>query len=136
MVQLGFAMVVGTVLFDMDWGPSLAMVVAVLFGWATFNATLAIVLGNMARTDSQVAGIGIMGTMVLAGLGGAWWPIEITPGWMQQLALFLPTGWAMDAMHKLVNFAYAPPVALPHLAGLLGGAIVLGWVGAKTFRYD
>jgi len=136
MVQIGFAMVVGTVLFGMDWGPSLPMVVAVLFGWATFNAALAIVLGNMARTEGQMAGIGVMATMVLAGLGGAWWPIEVTPEWMQQLALFLPTGWVMDALHKLVNFAYPPPVAFPHLAGLLGGALVLGWVGAKTFRYD
>jgi len=136
MVQIGFAMAVGTVLFSMDWGPSLPMVVAVLFGWAAFNAALAIVLGNMARTEGQMAGIGVMATMVLAGLGGAWWPIEVTPEWMQKLALFLPTGWVMDALHKLVNFAYPPPVAFPHLAGLLGGALVLGWVGAKTFRYD
>lgn len=136
MVQIGFAMGVGTVLFDMDWGPSLPMVVAVLFGWATFNAALAIVLSNLARTDSQMAGIGVMATMVLAALGGAWWPIEITPTWMQQLALVLPTGWVMDALHKLVNFAYAPPVAFPHLVAMLGGALVLGWVGAKTFRYD
>ncbi len=136
MVQIGFAMVIGTVLFNMDWGPSLPMVVAVLFGWATFNAALAIVLGNMARTESQMAGIGVMVTMVLAGLGGAWWPIEVTPPWMQQLALLLPTGWAMDALHKLVNFGYAPPVAFPHLAAMLGGALVLGLVGAKTFRYD
>ena len=26
--------------------------------------------------------------------------------------------------------------AFPHLAAMLGGALVLGWVGAKTFRYD
>ena len=55
---------------------------------------------------------------------------------MQQLALLLPTGWAMDALHKLVSFAYAPPVVLPHLLAMLGGALVLGWVGARTFRYD
>lgn len=136
MVQIGFAMAVGTVLFGMDWGPSLFMVVAVLFGWATFNASLAIVLGNAARTEGQMSGIGITATMMLAALGGAWWPIEVMPGWMQQLALFLPTGWAMDAMHKLVSFAYPPAVALPHLAGMLGGALILGWAGAKTFRYE
>ena len=60
----------------------------------------------------------------------------MTPAWMQQLALLLPTGWAMDALHKLVSFAYAPPVVLPHLLAMLGGALVLGWVGARTFRYD
>ena len=136
MVQIVFAMAIGTVLFRMDWGPSLGMVIAILFSWAVFNGALAVVLGNLARTEGQMAGIGVMATMVFAALGGAWWPIEITPRWMQQLALFMPTGWAMDAMHKLVNFAYAPPVALPHLLGMLGGALVLGWVGARTFRYD
>jgi len=136
MVQISFAMVAGTVLFGMDWGPSLPMVIAVMFGWATFNGSLAIVLGNLARTDSQVTGIGVMATIVLALLGGAAWPIEITPAWIQQLALLLPTGWAMDALHKLVNFAYAPAVVFPHLSAMLGGALVLGWVGARTFRYD
>ena len=136
MVQISFAMVAGTVLFGMDWGPSLPMVIAVMFGWATFNGSLAIVLGNLARTDSQVTGIGVMATIVFAFLGGAAWPIEITPAWMQQLALLLPAGWAMDALHKLVNFAYAPAVVFPHLSAMLGGALVLGWVGARTFRYD
>ncbi len=136
LMQIGFAMLAGTALFGMDWGPSLAMVVAVLLAWATFNAALAIVLGSLARTESQVSGIGISATMMLAALGGAWWPIEIAPEWMQQLALFLPTGWAMDAMHKLVNFAYPPSEAVPHLAGMLGASVILWLVGARTFRYD
>ena len=79
MVQIGFAMVAGTVLFGMDWGPSLPMVIAVMFGWASFNASLAVVLGNLARTDSQIVGIGVMTTIVFGLLGGAAWPIEMTP---------------------------------------------------------
>lgn len=135
-VQIAFAIVAGTVLFGMDWGPSVPMVLAVLFGWGAFNASLAMVLGNLARTEAQASGIGVLATLVLAALGGAWWPIEIAPAWMQRLALVLPTGWAMDAMHKLVNFAYPADVVIPHLAGLLGGALALGWLGARTFRYE
>lgn len=112
------------------------MVVAVLFGWGAFNASLAMVLGNLARTEAQASGIGVLATVALAALGGAWWPIEIAPAWMQRLALVLPTGWAMDAMHKLVNFAYPADVVIPHLAGLLGGALALGWLGARTFRFE
>jgi len=136
MVQIAFAMIVAVVLFQMDWGPSLPMVVVVMLGWALFNASLAVVVGNFVKTESQANGIGVMASLLLAALGGAWWPIEITPEWMQHLAMFLPTGWTMDAMHKLVNFAYEPSVALPHLAAMLIGAAVLGGLAARTFRYQ
>ncbi len=135
-VQIGFAMAVGRVLFRVDWGSALAMVGLVLLAWAAFNAALAVVLANLARTQAQTAGIGVLATMVLAALGGAWWPIEITPGWMQTLALFLPTGWTMDAMHELVNFGYGAAAAIPHSLGLAAAAAVLGAVATRTFRYQ
>jgi ABC-type Na+ efflux pump permease subunit len=136
LVQVAFAMVVGVVLFRMDWGRTLPMVGLVLFSWAAFTASLAIVLANVTRTQAQTAGIGVFSTQILAALGGCWWPIEVTPEWMQTLSLFLPTGWAMDAMHKLVNFGYDAPVALPHVAALLVGAMVLGWIGTRAFKYQ
>lgn len=135
LVQIAFAMIVGRVLFRVDWGPALPMVALVLAAWASFNASFALLLGNIARTQPQMAGIGVMTTMVLAALGGCWWPIEITPEWMQSLALVLPTGWTMDAMHKLVNFGYGAEAAAPHVAALAASAMVCGWGGAKIFRY-
>jgi len=136
LIQIAFAMAAGTVLFGMDWGATLWMVCLLLFAWAAFNASLGILLGNLARSEAQMAGMGVVGTMVLAALGGCWWPIEVTPQWMQSLALVLPTGWTMDALHQLVNFGYGPAAALPHLSGLLVAAFVLGWLGVRTFRYE
>ena len=135
LVQIGFAMAVGTVLFGMDWGPDLGMVVLVLFAWAAFNASLGMVLGNLARSEGQAAGIGVVSTMVLAALGGCWWPIEIVPSWMQSFAIMLPTGWTMDAMHRLINFALGAGSALPHVLGLSLGAVVLGWIATRCFRF-
>jgi ABC-2 type transport system permease protein len=135
LVQIAFAMLAGRVLFRVDWGPSLPMVVTVLAAWASFNASFALLLGNIARTQPQMAGGGVLTTMVLAALGGCWWPIEITPEWMQSLALALPTGWTMDAMHKLVNFGYGAESAAPHVAALAASAMACAWGGAKIFRY-
>jgi ABC-type Na+ efflux pump permease subunit len=136
LVQVAFAMLVGAVLFRIDWGPSLPMVALVLFGWAAFTTSLAIVLASITRTIGQTAGIGVFSTQIMAALGGCWWPIEITPPWMQTLALFLPTGWAMDAIHKLVNFGYESSVAIPHVAAMFAGALVLGWIGARKFKFQ
>ncbi len=136
LLQIAYAMAIGTWLFDIDWGPALPMVFVILCAWAFFNAALALLFGNFVRTEGQASGIGVMITMALAALGGAWWPIEITPGWMQTLAMFIPTGWTMDAMHSLVNFAYGPASVLPQLLTLLAATLLLAWAGARTFRYS
>jgi len=136
LLQIGFALVTGRVLFHMDWGSSLPMVLLVLFGWAAFSAGLAIVLANITRTTAQTAGLGVLAAQLLAALGGCWWPIEITPPWMQKLSLVLPTGIAMNALHKLVNFADPWTSAVPHLVALLAGALVLGWIGTRIFKYQ
>ena len=135
LVQIAFAMIVGRVLFQVDWGDGLAMVVLVLVAWAAFNASLALLLGNIARTQAQMAGMGVVATMVLAALGGCWWPMEIAPPWMQSIGLALPTGWTMDALHRLVSFGDAPSAAVPHVSALAIAALGAGWGGARIFRY-
>jgi ABC-2 family transporter protein len=136
LVQIAFAALAGTLLFGMDWGAAPLAVAAVLVAWAAFNASLGIVLANVARSTKQMTGIGVLASMALAALGGCWWPIEIAPRAMQRFALFLPTGWAMDAMHRLVSFGYGGGAVLPHVAALAAGALVLGALGSRTFRYE
>ena len=72
----------------------------------------------------------------MAGLGGCWWPIEITPLWAQKLALFLPTGLAMDALHKLVNFGAAPAEVVPHFLVLAAATLAGMWLLARSFRFQ
>ena len=135
LVQLAFAMLAGTLLFRMDWGASIWMVSATLIAWAGFNASFGLLLANLVRSQAQMVGVGVLVTMALAALGGCWWPVEITPEWMQALAACLPTGWTMDALHKLVNFGYGPAAAAPHLLALLAGTLVCAAAAARTFRY-
>ena len=136
LVQLAFAMLLGSLLFRVDWGQSVPMVLAVLTAWAGLNASLALLLGSAVRTTAQAAGIGVLASLVLAALGGCWWPIEITPPWMQSLAATLPSGWTMDALHELVNFGFAPATAVPHAAALSVAALAVGWGAARIFRYQ
>ncbi|MCC6406818.1 MAG: ABC transporter permease [Planctomycetes bacterium] len=135
-VQLGFAMLVGRLVFRVDWGPDLPMVLACLAGWAALCAALAILLGSLAKSTGQAVAIGVLSSNVLAALGGCWWPIEVVPRWMQKLALCLPTGWTMDALHRLMTFQNGAADAAGSLAMLCGAAVLAGWGATRAFRYQ
>lgn len=135
-VQIAVAIGVSfTPLFDMNWGQALPMVVVILLAWGALCTSLALLLGSLARTDSQAGNLGAFATMTLAALGGCWWPIEVAPAWMQQLQMFLPTGWTMDALHKLISFNMGWQSALPHMAMLIAATFVVGWVASRKFRF-
>lgn len=136
LLQAVVGVLAGTYLFGLSWGQAPWMIALLLAAWTLFTATLGLVLGNLARSEAQMNGIGNVVGMALAALGGCWWPIEITPDWMQSLAMLLPTGWAMDALHRMISFGYGGAAALPHLAAILTASAVLGWAGARTFRFQ
>jgi ABC-2 type transport system permease protein len=136
LIQLAFAMLTGRILFHVHWGPHLPAVIVVLSAYGALAAILGMLLGNFGRTEGQVIGIGVIASNLLAGLGGCWWPIEIVPLWAQKMSLLLPTGLAMDALHKLVNFGSSPTAIIPHLVALLALALCGGYILARSFRFQ
>lgn len=136
LVQVAVGLLYGSLFFSMDWGPDFGMLLAVLIAWAGFCASAGLLVGSMGRTEGQVVGLGVLSTMLLAALGGCWWPIEVTPSWMQTIAHFLPSGWAMEALHQLVNFQNGAASAVAPLMWISAGALVLGTLCVKRFRYD
>ncbi len=136
LVQVAVAVLFGSLVFDMDWGPDFLMVGVVLVVWAAFCASLGLLLGNLAKTEAQGMGLGVLLANGLAGLGGCWWPIEFTGPGMQQLASWLPTGWAMSAMHDLISYRAGASAALGSVTLLLGTALVFGWIAARRFRFE
>jgi len=135
-IQVTVALVFGTFLFDMDWGPDIIMVVVVLAAWASFCASAGLWLGTVANTTAQAAGLGVLAANLLAALGGCWWPIEVTPEWMQVIQKAIPTGWTMDALHKLISFQAGAMSVVPNVLLLFAGAVVFGVLAVRRFQYE
>ena len=135
-VQVAAALAFGTWLFGMHWGPDLGMVIVVLAAWAAFCASAGLLLGSLARTEAQAAGLGLLIANALAALGGCWWPIEITPDWMQFVQKLTPTGWTMDALHKLISFEAGAVAAVPNVVTLVLGTLAVGALAVNRFRYQ
>ena len=135
-IQISVALLFGTFLFKMDWGPDPLMVILVLVAWGGFCASAGLWLGTVARTQAQAGGLGVLAANLLAALGGCWWPIEVTPEWMQFVQKLMPTGWTMDALHKLVSFQAGAASVIPNIIVLLLAAALFGWLAIRRFRYE
>jgi len=135
-IQILVALIFGTYLFKMDWGPDLGMVILVLVAWGGFCASAGLWLGTVARTQAQAGGLGVLAANGLAALGGCWWPIEVTPEWMQFVQKLTPTGWTMDALHKLISFQAGPGSVMINIAMLVVATLVFGWLAARSFSYE
>jgi ABC-type multidrug transport system permease subunit len=135
-IQVTVALAFGTFLFKMDWGPDIAMVILVLAVYAGFCASAGLWLGTVARTEAQAGGLGVLAANGLAALGGCWWPIEVAPEWMQMVQKTIPTGWTMDALHKLISFQAGAMSVLLNVFLLVAAAVVFGVLAARGFRYE
>ena len=135
-IQITVALVVGTYLFKMNWGPDLGMIMLVLAVWGGFCASAGLWLGTVATTEAQAGGLGVLVANALAALGGCWWPIEVTPEWMQFVQKLLPTGWTMDALHKLISFQAGAASVIPNVLVLVAASIVVAWLAIRNFKYS
>ena len=123
-------------LFAISWGSSAAGLVTLLASYAFAVAGLSTLLGAVCRTPEQASGIGWLVGMILAGLGGCWWPAEVMPRWLWNVAHALPTAWAMDGFHSLISFGRGLDAVLLPSVVLVGFGLAFSGLGGRLLRYD
>lgn len=134
--QLIYGMIMGALLFKIHWGEHWLMIFVLLMSWSAACAGFSILMGSLAKNEGQIGGIPVIVSMLLAALGGCWWPIEVAPAWMQQLAMFLPTGWVMDALHTLMYFGGGIADVLFHQLALYALAIFALIMSFTKFNHE
>jgi ABC-type multidrug transport system permease subunit len=127
--------VVGAVL-KMDFGvdPLAIALLAVVYTLAV--TALSFAIGGRLKNPAQANGVGLLLTLTLAPLGGAWWPIEVAPRFMQIAGHVSPVAWAMDGFTALTyEGAHLADVWGP-LVVLLGLALAAFLIAIPRFRYQ
>lgn len=109
-------------------------VLLVLLAYAVAVAPLGVLFGALFTDPDQAAGVGVVATMVMAALGGCWWPLEIVSPALQKVALLFPSGWAMTALHRLISFGDPFLAVLGELAALGAFALLFGALAVRSLR--
>ena len=95
---------VGIVAFGIDLGASPLAVVLISLAIVFTSSAFGVMLAALVRTAEGASSVGVLVSLVLAPLGGSWWPLFITPDWMQALGKLTPHGWANTAFNNLMLF--------------------------------
>jgi ABC-2 type transport system permease protein len=107
-----------------------------LLCFAATVAPLGVAVGGWVSDPDRAASIGVILTMVMAALGGCWWPLEVVSGTLQKAALIFPTGWAMNTLHGLISFGQNLAELRGNLVALGGFALVFAILAARSLRID
>lgn len=136
LVQMLLLVAFGALIFGLQWGQSPAALALMLFTFGLAAVAMGTMLGTFIKTDGQATGIAIMLGMVMALLGGCWYPLELFPPGVQTAVHVLPTTWAMQGLTDLVMWGQGFIDILPEAGVLLGFALVFFVIGVGRFRYE
>ena len=135
MIQYFIVFAVGAAL-GMDFGANPAAILAVMAAFVLCITALTFALAPWIKSEGQARGLVLLLSLSLAPLGGAWWPLEIVPQFMQTLGHLSPVAWAMDAFQDLIWYNGSITDVLPEIGVLLAAAAALFTLGIRSFKYE
>ena len=136
MVQMSLLVGFGALVLGVHWGRDLPALVLMMLTFALAAAALGTTLGTFIKSEGQASGLSILLGMVMALMGGCWYPLELFPEIVRKIVQVLPTTWAMQGLLTLSLRGGGMMDILPTAAVLMGFAVVFFVIGIWRFRFE
>ena len=115
-----------------SWWMCVPMVVA---GVLAFLA-IGMLIGAWAKTQEAAQTVGQLVVLPMAFLGGSFFPLDQSPGWMQALSHALPLRYLNEGMLDVMARGQGPASVLPEIGILVGIAVVGTFLASRLFKWD
>jgi ABC-2 type transport system permease protein len=135
LLQLTILILFSSLVMKVHWGylPALALV---LVAFTLCASALGTMVGTMVKSEGQANGLSIMIGMVMAMMGGCWYPIELFPQAVRTAAKVLPTTWAMQGTLDVALRGQPISGITLEVLVLLGFALIFYIIGVLRFKYE
>jgi ABC-2 type transport system permease protein len=133
-IQIIIFWLMGIFVFRMDVGESPAGVILLSLLVVIMSTSFSVMLATLVKTQRAASSVGVLTSLILAPLGGCWWPLFITPDWMQFLAKFTPHGWATLGFNKLMVSGADFNAVVPNMLVLIGFTFAFCIIAILQFR--
>lgn len=99
-IQFGILMLVSKFVFHVEWGNVVGNIILVS-SLLLCTIGLGLFIASIVKTSEQQSVFGNLIIVSTCMLGGVYWPLEIMPDFMQQLAKFVPQYWGLEGFAEL-----------------------------------
>ena len=103
-VQLTVLMYFGNVVFDLDLGSDTLALLILIAAITLASTGLGLLVAVLVKTADQADSVSLLLVLIMSAVGGSWWPLFIEPQFMQDMAHFTITAWAMEGFYDLIYF--------------------------------
>ena len=134
LIQQTLLILLGQLAFGVDYFNSPAALVMTMISLSVFAASVGLLISSVFRSEQAVIATTVISAQLLAALGGAWFPLEITSDSFNRVAHFLPTAWVMDSLHGIILKDWGVPDVLYPLGIVWIWIVVLFAVAVWRFR--
>lgn len=134
LIQITIFWVVGILAFKVDLGLAPGAVILLSVLMAIMSAAFSLMLATLARTIRSASSLAVITSLLLAPLGGCWWPLFLYPQWLQNVAKISPHAWATEGFNKLMLFGASFGDAWPSMAALAVFTVIFGALAIWRFR--
>ena len=134
LLQISVMWIVGIFAFRIDLGASPLAVILISILMVVASSSFGVLIASFIQEARSASMAGVLASLTLAPIGGCWWPLFITPDWMQTLAKITPHGWANTGFNKLMLYGAEFGDVAAEMAALLIFAILFGVVALWRFR--
>jgi linearmycin/streptolysin S transport system permease protein len=101
-IQQLLLVLLGRFAFGVDYFSSPLALLVTMISLSMLAAAFGLFIASVFRSEQAVVATTVISAQLLAAMGGAWFPLEITGATFSRVAHFLPSAWVMDSLHGIV----------------------------------
>ncbi|MDP3890895.1 ABC transporter permease [Nocardioides sp.] len=135
-VQTAIFLGLGRAAFGLGLTGSWWMVVPLVAAGTLCFMALGLLAGAVTKTAEGAVNMANFLVLPMAFLSGSFFPLDMTPTWLQTISLAMPLRHLNDAMLDVMVRGEGPASALLPMLIMLGFATVLTLVAARLFRWE
>jgi ABC-2 type transport system permease protein len=134
LVQIIIFWVFGILVFHVDMGLSPLAVIILSLLMVIMSSAFAVMLATLANSIRSATSLAVITSLLLAPLGGCWWPSFLYPEWLQNIAKITPHAWATEGFNKLMVFGASFSDVVSCMLALLVFTVIFSAIAIWQFR--
>jgi ABC-2 type transport system permease protein len=134
LLQIIIFWTIGILVFKVDLGLAPWGVILLSVLMALMSSAFALMLSTLAKTVRSASSLAVLTSLLMAPLGGCWWPAFLYPQWLQNVSKIIPHAWATEGFNKLMLFGAGFGDAAPSMIALAVFTVIFGGIAIWRFR--